>query len=108
MISWFGTPSNVVDIRNSFSLSVVIAYYWYYIHLFDKNYARSFIYNSVTERQRRRFSLIGCMLLRAGDVDGLICGTWGVHAAHLFGVIEVTPGTGAKTVTNAVDRKSVV
>ena len=32
---------------------------------------------------RRRFSLIGCMLLRAGDVDGLICGTWGVHAAHL-------------------------
>lgn len=60
MLSGFGTPSNVVDIRNSFSLSVVIAYYWYYIHLFDKNYARSFIYNSVTERQRFLLSL--CML----------------------------------------------
>ena len=38
---------------------------------------------------RRRFSLIGCMLLRAGDVDGLICGTWGVHAAHLRYIDQV-------------------
>ena len=32
---------------------------------------------------RRRLSLIGCMLLRKGDVDGLICGTWGNTAHHL-------------------------
>ena len=32
---------------------------------------------------RRRLSLIGCMLLRKGDVDGLICGTWGNTTHHL-------------------------
>ena len=26
---------------------------------------------------RRRLSLIGAMLLHKGDVDGMICGTWG-------------------------------
>jgi malate dehydrogenase (oxaloacetate-decarboxylating)(NADP+) len=32
---------------------------------------------------RRRLSLIGAMLLHKGDVDGLICGTWGSLALHL-------------------------
>ncbi|MDO8252767.1 MAG: NADP-dependent malic enzyme [Rhodoferax sp.] len=32
---------------------------------------------------RRRLSLIGAMLLHKGDVDGLICGTWGSTALHL-------------------------
>ena len=32
---------------------------------------------------RRRLSLIGAMLLQKGDVDGLICGTWGNTAHHL-------------------------
>jgi malate dehydrogenase (oxaloacetate-decarboxylating)(NADP+) len=32
---------------------------------------------------RRRLSLIGAMLLHKGDVDGLICGTWGTTAMHL-------------------------
>ena len=32
---------------------------------------------------RRRLTLIGGMLLRKGDVDGLICGTWGNTAHHL-------------------------
>jgi malate dehydrogenase (oxaloacetate-decarboxylating)(NADP+) len=32
---------------------------------------------------RRRLSLIGGMLLRKGDVDGMICGTWGNTAHHL-------------------------
>jgi malate dehydrogenase (oxaloacetate-decarboxylating)(NADP+) len=32
---------------------------------------------------RRRLSLIGAMLLYKGDVDGLICGTWGNTAHHL-------------------------
>jgi malate dehydrogenase (oxaloacetate-decarboxylating)(NADP+) len=32
---------------------------------------------------RRRLSLIGAMLLHKGDVDGLICGTWGHTAYHL-------------------------
>jgi malate dehydrogenase (oxaloacetate-decarboxylating)(NADP+) len=32
---------------------------------------------------RRRLSLIGAMLLHKGDVDGMICGTWGHTATHL-------------------------
>jgi malate dehydrogenase (oxaloacetate-decarboxylating)(NADP+) len=51
-------------------------------------------YHRMTERKgvtvqiakiemRRRLSLIGAMLLHKGDVDGLICGTWGHTALHL-------------------------
>jgi malate dehydrogenase (oxaloacetate-decarboxylating)(NADP+) len=32
---------------------------------------------------RRRLTLIGAMLLHHGDVDGMICGTWGTTALHL-------------------------
>ena len=51
-------------------------------------------YHRMTERKgttiqvakiemRRRLSLIGAMLLHKGDVDGLICGTWGTISSHL-------------------------
>ena len=51
-------------------------------------------YHRMTERQgmtaqvakiemRRRLSLIGAMLLHKGDVDGVICGTWGTTVTHL-------------------------
>ncbi len=57
-------------------------------------------YHRMTERQgitvqiakiemRRRLSLIGAMLLHKGDVDGLICGTWGTNATHLPYVDQV-------------------
>jgi len=38
---------------------------------------------------RRRLSLIGCMLLRSGDVEGLICGTWGTNQHHLTYIDQV-------------------
>ena len=38
---------------------------------------------------RRRLTLIGSMLLHKGDVDGLICGTWGTTAMHLDYVDQV-------------------
>ena len=38
---------------------------------------------------RRRLSLIGAMLLRSGDVDGLICGTWGTNQMHLTYIDQV-------------------
>ena len=38
---------------------------------------------------RRRLTLIGGMLLHKGDVDGLICGTWGTTAMHLDYVDQV-------------------
>jgi malate dehydrogenase (oxaloacetate-decarboxylating)(NADP+) len=38
---------------------------------------------------RRRLTLIGSMLLHKGDVNGLICGTWGTTAMHLDYVDQV-------------------
>jgi malate dehydrogenase (oxaloacetate-decarboxylating)(NADP+) len=57
-------------------------------------------YHRMTERKgmtmqvakiemRRRLTLIGAMLLHKGDVDGLICGTWGRTALHLEYVHQV-------------------
>ncbi|MEQ1534270.1 MAG: NADP-dependent malic enzyme [Burkholderiaceae bacterium] len=57
-------------------------------------------YHRMTERQgvttqmakiemRRRLTLIGAMLLHKGDVDGMICGTWGSTALHLQYVDQV-------------------
>ncbi len=57
-------------------------------------------YHRMTERKgvtvqaakiemRRRLTLIGAMLLNMGDVDGLICGTWGTTALHLHYIDQV-------------------
>jgi malate dehydrogenase (oxaloacetate-decarboxylating)(NADP+) len=57
-------------------------------------------YHQLTERKgvtqqmakiemRRRLTLIGSMLLHKGEVDGLICGTWGNTALHLHYIDQV-------------------
>ena len=47
---------------------------------------------------RRRLTLIGAMLLHKGEVDGLICGTWGTTAMHLAHIVQVIGlREGAKT-----------
>jgi malate dehydrogenase (oxaloacetate-decarboxylating)(NADP+) len=57
-------------------------------------------YHRMTERKgvtvqgakiemRRRLTLIGSMLLHKGDVDGMICGTWGTTAMHLHYIDQV-------------------
>jgi malate dehydrogenase (oxaloacetate-decarboxylating)(NADP+) len=38
---------------------------------------------------RRRLTLIGSMLLHKGEVDGLLCGTWGMTALHLHYIDQV-------------------
>jgi len=38
---------------------------------------------------RRRLTLIGAMLLHKGDVDGMICGTWGTTAMHLTYIDQI-------------------
>ena len=38
---------------------------------------------------RRRLSLIGAMMIKKGDADGMICGTFGTHALHLHYVDQV-------------------
>ena len=73
-------------------------------------------YHRMTERKgmtiqvakiemRRRLSLIGAMLLHKGDVDGLICGTWGNTAHHLPYVDQVIgkrPGVNTYAAMNAL------
>ena len=57
-------------------------------------------YHRMTERKgmtaqvakiemRRRLTLISAMLLHKGDVDGMICGTWGTTAMHLQYIDQV-------------------
>ena len=57
-------------------------------------------YHRMTERKgvtaqvakiemRRRLTLIGCMLLETGEVDGMLCGTWGTTANHLHYIDQV-------------------
>ncbi len=57
-------------------------------------------YHRMTERKgvtvqvakiemRRRLTLIGAMLLHKGEVDGLLCGTWGTTAQHLHYIDQV-------------------
>jgi len=66
-------------------------------------------YHRMTERKgvtvsiakiemRRRLTLIGSMLLHTGEVDGLICGTWG-HTQHHLQYIDQVIGkrAGANT-----------
>jgi malate dehydrogenase (oxaloacetate-decarboxylating)(NADP+) len=68
-------------------------------------------YHRMTERKgitvqmakiemRRRLTLIGCMLLHKGEVDGMLCGTWSTTASHLHYIDQVigkraggSPGT---------------
>jgi malate dehydrogenase (oxaloacetate-decarboxylating)(NADP+) len=66
-------------------------------------------YHQLTERKgvtaqlakiemRRRLTLIGAMLLHKGEVDGLLCGTWGTASMHLQYVDQVIGlRPGAKT-----------
>ena len=57
-------------------------------------------YHRLTERKgvteqlakiemRRRLTLIGAMLLKSGEVDGLLCGTWGTTTMHLHYIDQV-------------------
>ena len=68
-------------------------------------------YHRMTERKgitvqvakiemRRRLTLIGAMLLHKGEVDGMICGTWGttlIHLHYIDQVIGKRPGGCAST-----------
>jgi malate dehydrogenase (oxaloacetate-decarboxylating)(NADP+) len=47
---------------------------------------------------RRRLTLIAAMLLRSGEVDGMLCGTWGTTSMHLHYIDQVIgKREGAKT-----------
>ncbi|MBD3893049.1 NADP-dependent malic enzyme [Hydrogenophaga sp.] len=61
---------------------------------FWQSYHRMAERKGVTEQlakieMRRRLTLIGSMLLHKGEVDGMICGTWGSTADHLAYIDQV-------------------
>jgi malate dehydrogenase (oxaloacetate-decarboxylating)(NADP+) len=54
---------------------------------------------------RRRNSLIGAMMMYKGEADGMLCGTFGNHAAHLYfidQVIGLRPGVHHYAAMNAL------
>ncbi len=73
-------------------------------------------YHRLTERKgvteqfakiemRRRLTLITCMLLHKGEVDGMICGTWGStnqHLAHIDQIIGRRAGVNTYACMNGL------
>jgi len=71
-------------------------------------------YHQLTERQgvteqlaklemRRKLTLIGSMMLRTGDVDGMLCGTFGTFDMHLHYIDQVIERRSNTTVNAAMN-----
>ena len=97
-----GRPSVIAERIEKFGLRLKEGLDYEVVNVEDDHRYRDFwqTYHRMTERKgitvqmakiemRRRLSLIGTMLLHKGDVDGLICGTWGTNATHLPYVAQV-------------------
>ncbi|ABD67854.1 malate dehydrogenase (oxaloacetate decarboxylating) (NADP+) [Rhodoferax ferrireducens T118] len=91
-----GRPLVIAERINKFGLRLEEGQDYSVVNVEQDHRYRDFwqTYHRMTERKgmtaqvakiemRRRLTLIGSMLLQKGDVDGLICGTWGTTAMHL-------------------------
>ena len=97
-----GRPSIIAQRIDKFGLRLKEGQDYDVVNVEDDLRYRDFwqTYHRMTERKgitapmakiemRRRLTLIACMLLHKGEVDGLICGTWGLTAHHLNYVDQV-------------------
>jgi malate dehydrogenase (oxaloacetate-decarboxylating)(NADP+) len=97
-----GRPAVIAERIEKFGLRLKAGLDYEVVNVEDDHRYRDFwqTYHRMQERKgitvqmakiemRRRLSLIGMMLLHKGDVDGLICGTWGTNATHLPYVEQV-------------------
>ncbi|MEN9899058.1 MAG: NADP-dependent malic enzyme [Pseudomonadota bacterium] len=97
-----GRPAVIAERIEKFGLRLKAGLDYEVVNVEDDHRYRDFwqTYHRMQERKgitvqmakiemRRRLSLIGAMLLHKGDVDGLICGTWGTNATHLPYVEQV-------------------
>jgi malate dehydrogenase (oxaloacetate-decarboxylating)(NADP+) len=97
-----GRPAVIAERIKKFGLRLREGHEYSVVNVEQDHRYRDFwqTYHRMTERKgmtaqmakiemRRRLSLIGAMLLQKGDVDGLICGTWGGTALHLQYVDQV-------------------
>ena len=107
-----GHPGDIISklealnlrVRPGADFEIVAADYGDFFEAHFEPYWRE--YRRLTERKgvsvdfarretRRRASLFGAMMVRMGDADGLICGTFGRHAVHreyVENVIGLAPG----------------
>ena len=97
-----GRPAVIAERIEKFGLRLKEELDYDVVNVEDDHRYRDFwqTYHRMTERKgvtqqiakiemRRRLSLIGAMLLHKGDVDGLICGTWGSNPMHLNYIDQV-------------------
>ena len=97
-----GRPAVIAERIEKFGLRLKEELDYEVVNVEDDHRYRDFwqSYHRMTERKgitqqmakiemRRRLSLIGAMLLQKGDVDGMICGTWGTNPMHLNYIDQV-------------------
>ncbi|MFO1326179.1 MAG: NADP-dependent malic enzyme [Rubrivivax sp.] len=97
-----GRPGVIAQRIERFGLRLKAELDYEVVNVEDDHRYRGFwqAYHRLTERKgitvqlakiemRRRLTLIGCMLLHAGDVDGMLCGTWSTTSAHLHYIDQV-------------------
>jgi malate dehydrogenase (oxaloacetate-decarboxylating)(NADP+) len=97
-----GRPAVIAERITKFSLRLIEGIDYMVVNVENDHRYRDFwqTYHRMTERNgvtaqvakiemRRRLTLIGAMLLEKGDVDGMICGTWGTTELHLHYIDQV-------------------
>ena len=97
-----GRPTVIAERIQKFGLRLTEGLDYHVVNVEQDHRYRDFwqTYYRMTERKgitiqvakiemRRRLTLIGSMLLLKGDIDGLICGTWGSTAVHLQYIDQV-------------------
>jgi malate dehydrogenase (oxaloacetate-decarboxylating)(NADP+) len=97
-----GRPAVIVERITKFGLRLREGIDYTIVNVENDHRYRDFwqTYHRMTERKgvtiqvakiemRRRLTLIGTMLLEKGDVDGMICGTWGTTELHLHYIDQV-------------------
>ncbi|MBK9346372.1 MAG: NADP-dependent malic enzyme [Burkholderiales bacterium] len=97
-----GRPEIIAQRIQKFGLRLALGVDYDVVNVENDDRYRDFwqSYHRLTERKgvtvqvakiemRRRLTLIGAMLLLKGNVDGLICGTWGTTALHLHYIDQV-------------------
>ncbi|TXJ17437.1 MAG: NADP-dependent malic enzyme [Alicycliphilus sp.] len=108
-----GRPTVIAERIEKFGLRLKEGQDYDVVNVEDDHRYRDFwqTYHRMTERKgvtvpiakielRRRLTLIGSMMLHKGEVDGLICGTWG-HTAHHLQYIDQVIGRRAGVHTYA-------
>jgi malate dehydrogenase (oxaloacetate-decarboxylating)(NADP+) len=97
-----GRPKVIAERIEKFGLRLEEGRHYSVVNVEQDHRYRDFwqTYHQMTQRKgvtaqiakiemRRRLTLIGSMLLHKGDVDGLICGTWGTTSLHLQYIDQV-------------------